>query len=254
VSDRTLHLPLDFEFTEGVRLLAARCPQGEAMASLYALRLWVDWSRQRQDWRPLRANGSPGDWAGEPLALLIEQACGWPGEAGALVAAMLEAGLLKLEERDGAPGLRLPLWQDYNPHLVAGFRSHHSRAGRATARNRILRDAAKVPERQMQLAREQGVLLPGEMSPEAKTTALTLLAKLCAATNRPQFSPVELRDRGDLLRAAHQIAAQHTEEQVGWVVQYLLDGLHNPSVEKDPAIIVRDWKKFLTLATPPHLL
>ena len=67
--DRALHLSLDFEVSEGVRLLATQLRlrepllamhvegtalvevTAETVAVVLALRLWMDWGRQRKAWR-----------------------------------------------------------------------------------------------------------------------------------------------------------------------------------------------------------
>lgn len=238
---------MDFELSDGVRLLAATLGAPTEKATLYTLRIWLDYARQRSAWRPMRTEG---DLTTAPLAQLMEQACGWAGDPGRLIGAMIECGILVEEVQGEVRGLRCPLFEEANEHLILGTR--HARAGRASALKRRLRAAEADGKMSSRLGVAQGAFVLEDFKEEDHRDAAGLLAQIAVACEQSVPTPAELKDKHTLLRAALQVRRQHSDEQIGWVLQYLQKNIKNPAVSKEPEIILRDWTKYLRYSTPTH--
>lgn len=289
MGDRTLHLPLSFELTDGVRLLAAallrlQSDGDERAARDYALvcavRLWDDWGRQGVNWRPClnRATGFLGgdgkepvadgqgvaheadiDWQAEPLALLIEQGCGWLGEPGDLMRALMACRVVRLDRRGEAEsfecGLVLEGFAECNEHLLPGYRTLQERGGDVRARNRKVEeqmkgaaDAARMADA---AAVQEGLLLFEEpnVPEEDRRAALGLLYNIDVACGR-DVRIKEYAENQALTKAALAIARSASPLDQRQVMAYLLEHAANPAVSKDPAVILRDWGTYLKHAQP----
>lgn len=274
MSDASLHLPVEFELSEGVHLLAARllqdcglrpgtmCDEGglpvasisaEGFASLLMLRLWAAWARERQEWRPLRNpvhTGAEPVWATEPLGMLLEKACGWCGAPGVLLSSLVAVGVLIVERREGVSGLRLPPFEDVNEHLLPGYKSIQKRGGDMTALRKTLKKAdAVVPQTQQLLMGTNLFGRPG-MSEADERAAIGLICRMRAACELPMLNPGEYRGQHEMMKAALKRTQRSTEDEIIAVLGYLREHADNPKVSKDCALILRDFDSLLRLALP----
>lgn len=284
-----LHVPLDFELREEVRSLAmgstgdppvagdppASPPLatalGASLAVLYTFRLWCDYGRAGTDWRPLGlpmdADWRMTDFKRFPLAGVLENYCGWKGEAGVLIHILIAAGVLVVEQRGGAShhspitdhrspsdrlhGLTLTGFARFNEHLLPGYRSQWQKGGHATAARKHRDQLVIAAAQQQKMFEQERVTLFDEKAPPSKDesqAAILLVMQLDTACGRSLRTTREYTADKTLMAEALRRARTYTRPEIDLALRYLDSERLNPAVPKDSTIILRDFEAILEQA------
>jgi hypothetical protein len=162
-----LHLPLDFESSGPMRLFARKlAADGESqrvLASLYALRIWIDWGMARVEWRPLKfpvvEDPSTHSWDRENLSFVIEEAARWTGKSGALLSAAVESGLIEVIHcPDQSFALSLAGFWALNEHLSPSFKTIQQIGNAAMQAKKALQDSERLATERRKIFESQGIL------------------------------------------------------------------------------------------------
>jgi hypothetical protein len=249
-----LHLPLDFERRESVRLFGRKLteiPGGAALsdrAPLYALRIWLDWAGAGAEFRSLRralADGVDVDWTKEDLTYVIEGAAGWLGAPGELIKAALEGGFLKLTRRGEGNELCLSLdgFWPLNQHLSPDYMSIQRRGGHASVARRLAKEAELEAERRNELDEQQGRLPFGKETVTAneKVDCYALVIRLYRVCGLTAPAPDSEKFTESIMRDALWVVRKFSKDQILDVETYLLANRDNPEVVKVPEVIMRSF-------------
>lgn len=253
--DRSLHIPVDYELTDGVRLLAAVF--GAEKAALYVLRLWIDCARQAKAWRPLAglaADKPPGRvmWEAEALSGLIESACGFEGSRGELMTEFLAAGVIALEYKEDRVGITVPDFIELNAHLLPGFLTLQAKGGRAKAAKQKIADVTAAAGKTRQLLDLKEVLLFDESVPtKDQEDALALVMGIDSACGRQLRNASQYQGQQALMQEALRRIKRSSREEIEWVLKYLFENHGKAHCPSETEIVLRDFEKLLRYACPP---
>ena len=253
-----LHVPLNFERLESVRLLGRKLgsinPDQGALAPLYALRVWMDWGVKGQQHRPLQNKPTGAaidhDWQSENITFVLEDAARWKGESGALMRAMIDAGFIRvvvvpMPEEYATVALILTDFWRWNEHLDPAYRSFQRRGADATNLKRALEKFSDAARDRRQIFDSQGVLPFGSAQPsvEEQEACYALFMRLHreCGLELPTAQDFTEAAMGDALR----VVRQFTPAEMGTVEQYVIEHAQDVDFVKNPARILENFRELL---------
>ena len=244
-----LRLPVDFELRDDlrtlVRLLAA---DPTAPVCAYLFRLWLEWARAGDEWRPMSQPELPASaegWQADNLTHLVEGACGWTGESGRLIHLFVVVGTLRHARHGDLGGLILVDFALYNPHLLPGFVSPQSKGGFIKAEKARMRGHLAAAGQQQQLLEQRGELFTADVDPGERRRAIALVMALDTACGRALRSGREYEDDATLLRDAVAVLRRSTPDDHVAVQRYLVRRRHMPDAIRDAGPVIRAFDDFL---------
>jgi hypothetical protein len=255
-----LHLPVDFERLESVRLLGRKLAAIDAthgeLAPLYALRVWVDWAIGGKTYRPLQNKPAGAardhDWTRENITFVLEDAAKWRGETGALVVAMLDAGFIRAivspEGEHEIVVLSLEGFWRWNEHLSPNYKSIQRRGAEAANLRKMLDKIGDMARERRQVFDSQGVLPFGAGAPtdEEQEACYALFMRLHreCGLDLPNASDFTEAAMSDALR----VVREFTPEEIAKVEQYVIDHAADVDFVKKPARLLENFQNLLALA------
>jgi hypothetical protein len=254
-----VHLPIDFERREAVRLLCRKISVNDdrlckGFALAIALRVWLDWASKGVDFRPLyrqQADPQNPDWSREDLTYVIEGAAAWDGNSGDLIRYSIDAGFLRVEKRGEQYGFVLADFYPLNEHLSPNFESIQSRGGRARAAKRYQEEAETMARQRRKTFEAQRILPFGsaETTQEEQEACYALFIRLHRVCDLPvpsadKFSERAMSDTLDVIR-------NFTRAEIDSVESWLLENRDSPAVVKDPERIIEQFAARLDVAAKP---
>jgi hypothetical protein len=253
-----LHIPLDFERLESIRLLGRRLgsisAHHGALAPLYAIRVWMDWGLKGQQHRPLQ-NKPIGaaidhDWQSENITFVLEDAARWQGEAAALMRAMIDTGFIRVvvvpqPQESSMVALVLTDFWRWNEHLDPAYKSIQRRGADATNLKRALEKFTDAARDRRQIFDSQGFLPFGSAQPsvEEQEACYALFMRLhreCGLDlpNSQDFTESAMSD-------ALRVVRQFTPAELGTVEQYVIEHAGDVDFVKIPARILENFRELL---------
>lgn len=243
----TLNLPIDLEFSDPVRRLAAFLGTDKALA--VAVRLWSDWGRCGAQWRIL-AQGV--ELKADPLARILESYCRWEGEPGELITHCLNSGLLSIEERGSLNGLVLAGFWALNQHLSPGYKTIQQRGGKARALKLKFQEVGNLAVQQAKIfdlqgkafgADSLGLVSSDPATKEEIQKATDLIMRLDLACDRARRRTEEYTSK--LMADALVVVRGFTFEDVDCVCRHLLAHAEDPSLVRETGLILLSFADLL---------
>lgn len=261
--DRSLHIPLDFERRESVRLFHKRLlessdppNQSEIEAIDYtvllALRIWIDWGGVGTDFRQLRhycLGGAPKpvEWEKEDLTYVIECAAMWKGSPTVLIRAAVESGFIRIESRPSIvnAGLVLDGFYPSNAHLSPDYQSMQKRGGHAAAARRLAKQSVLEAKQRAEIFEQQGKLPFGAetASREEQEQSYALFIRLHRVCGLALPTGEKFTERA--MRDALMVIRKFNEDQILDVETYLLASRDVANVVKVPEVILQNFAAYV---------
>lgn len=250
-----MHLPLDWERSAELRLLAMKLRNHARFVPLWYVRLWTEWGTVGDEWRPLKFfySGKDHEWQNEDVTYLIEQFVEWSGSAGEFVAACIESGVLLVEQRGDLSGLVLTGFWKLNCHLSPDYKSIQQLGGIAKAQRKQQEEVKAMAAQQLRIIEakprdEQAAFwMPrAEVTREEREACLALVMRLDRACGRSVRRSSEY-DEG-LLASALEVIRAFTPDDIDSVERYVFGNRDNPAVVKEPDRILLRFAHLLEAA------
>jgi hypothetical protein len=258
--DRSLHIPLDFERRESVRLFHKRLleardasfPQEIDYTVLLALRIWIDWGGVGTDFRQLRHYclgdaPKPVEWEKEDLTYVIECAAMWKGAPTVLILAAVESGFIRIESRPDIvnAGLVLDGFYPLNEHLSPDYQSIQKRGGHAAAARRLAKQSVREAKQRAEIFEQQGRLPFGAetASREEQEQSYALFIRLHRVCGLALPTGEKFTERA--MRDALMVIRKFNEDQILEVETYLLASRDVANVVKVPEVILQNFASYL---------
>ena len=255
---QALHIPLDFERRETVRLLAHRLlligVEFSEMAPLYALRVWLDWGAVGKQLRPLQKTivGKPREHTRslENITFVLEDAARWKGAPGALIVAMLDAGFLEAPvHASGHASLLLEGFWMFNEHLSPDYKTIQQRGAAASNAKREMEKLSELAADRRKVFEAQGILpfgsdKPTEQEQEACYALFMRLHRECALElpNTEEFTEHNMR-------AALAVIRRFTPVEISTAEQWIIDHAQEIDFVKNPARILETFADYIMRAS-----
>lgn len=249
---RLLHLPLDFDRRETIRLLLHKLSVSEPTPSaidhafLYALRIWMEWGATGKQLRPLlhRFEGDPVNhpWPMENITFVLEDAARWPGSPGDLIRECLIAGFLIVADHgNGKASLQLEGFWQYNEHLSPDFRTIQERGAAASNLKRALAKVAEAATERRKVFAAQGYLpfgdeKPNEQEQDACYALFMRLYRECGL----ELPKAEDFDEHNM-RNALAVIRKFTPDEISTVEQWILERAGEVDFVKNPSRILETF-------------
>lgn len=212
----------------------------------YAVMFWVEFGTQGRAFRPLRGAHGPdasnADISKDETVQLIELGVGHRGEAGSLACIALDAGFLKVTEREGVRGIELAGFSDVNPHFLPGFKSMQAKGATASAESKRKKHDTAAAGQQRQLLDQQGKL-SFEASPQEVERAIALIMQLDRLAKRKARLTSEYES--SLLERAVWVLRNYTAERIDTVTKWLLLKREDVSVIQGSDAVLLRWEEYL---------
>lgn len=255
-----LHLPLDFDRRETIRLLARKFSLTEATptawdrALVYGIRIWMEWGATGKQLRPLvqKYQGDPAThpWDRENVAFVLEDAARYVGDAGNLIRDLLAAGFLIVADHgEGKASLTLEGFWQLNEHLSPEYRTLQQRGADARNRMRELEKLSTLATERRKIFDSQGFLPFGEEKPteaeqEASYALFMRVHRECG---------LELPNAADFTTSNMSLALgvirRFTPPEMATVEQWIIDHAGDTDFVKTPARILENFGTYLDKAS-----
>lgn len=255
-----LHLPLDFDRRETLRLLARKfslavdTPTATDRALVYGLRIWMEWGATGKQLRPLtqQYGGDPDThpWARENITFVIEDAARYPGDSGALIRELLAVGFLIVADHGGGKAsLTLEGFWQLNEHLSPDYRTLQQRGADARNRARELEKLSTLAAERRKVFEAQGVLpfgseTPTEQEQEACYGLFMRLHRECGLDLPKAEDFTE-----DSMRTALDVIRRFTPLEQATVEQWIIDHVGDVDFVKNPLRIMQTFAVYLERAS-----
>ena len=255
-----LHLPLDFDRRETIRLLARKfslvvdTPTAWDRALVYGLRIWMEWGASGKQLRPLTqkydGDAAAHPWDRENITFVLEDAARYVGDSGNLIRELIAVGFLIVADHgDGKASLTLEGFWQLNEHLSPDFKTIHQLGGVARARTRELEKLSTLATERRKIFDSQGFLPFGEEKPtdgeqEASYALFMRIHRECG---------LELPNAADFTTSNMSLALgvirRFTPPEMATVEQWIIDHAGDTDFVKTPTRILENFGTYLDKAS-----
>lgn len=255
-----LHIPLDFDRRETLRLLARKfsvtvdTPAASDRALVYALRIWMEWGATGKQLRPLQQkyHGDPAThpWDRENVAFVLEDAARYPGESGKLVRELLATGFLIVADHgEGKASLTLEGFWQLNEHLSPDFKTMQERGALARNAKRELEKLSTLAAERRKIFDAQGFLpfgseKPTEQEQEASYALFMRLHRECGLDLPKAEDFTE-----DNMSKALDVIRRFTPPEMATAEQWVIDHAGDVDFIKNPTRILEKFAIYIDQAS-----
>jgi hypothetical protein len=255
-----LHIPLDFDRRETLRLLARKfsltvdTPTATERALVYGLRIWMEWGASGKQLRPLtqKYQGDPTThpWSRENITFVLEDAARWAGNSGDLISELLAVGFLIVADHgDGKASLTLEGFWALNEHLSPDYKTLQQRGGLARTKTRELEKLSALATERRKIFDTQGFLpfgseKPTESEQEASYALFMRLHRECGLELPKAEDFTE-----DNMSKALAVIRRFTPPEMATVEQWIVDHVGDVDFVKSPTRILETFATYLSAAS-----
>lgn len=255
-----LHLPLDFDRRETIRLLARKfsllvdTPTAWDRALVYGIRIWMEWGATGKQLRPLvqkyQGDAAAHPWDRENVAFVIEDAARYVGDSGNLIRELLAVGFLIVADHgDGKASLTLEGFWQLNEHLSPEYKTIQEKGAAARNRNRELEKMSVLAGERRKIFDSQGFLpfgseKPSEPEQEACYALFMRLHRECGLE-----LPKAEEFTEDNMTKALNVIRKFTPPEMATVEQWVIDHAGDVDFVKNPVRIMETFAGYLERAS-----
>lgn len=255
-----LHIPLDFDRRETLRLLARKfsltvdTPTATERALVYGLRIWMEWGASGKQLRPLTQKyaGDPltHPWDRENIAFVLEDAARYVGDSGNLIRELITVGFLVLADHgEGKASLTLEGFWSFNEHLSPDYKTLQQRGGAARNKSREVEKLSTLATERRKIFDAQGFLpfgseKPTEQEQEASYALFMRLHRECCLDLPKAEDFTE-----DNMRKALAVIRRFTPPEMATVEQWIVDHVGDVDFVKIPTRILETFATYLDRAS-----